>query len=109
MLAVEHAVGLLAAIAGDNVIAVKAFFAPALAAHLVDRAVTCHAIQPRPQLVGHFTADERLMCAQQDVLHDVLGVMLTATQQAARVTCQRAAMTLVEDGERGRVPGADAP
>ena len=49
------------------------------------------------------------MRADQHVLHDVLRIVLGATQQAPGVTSERAAMARVEQRERSIVARTDTP
>ena len=75
---------------------------------MVDRAVAGEAIQPGPQLVGTVAAAQRLVRADEDVLHDVLRVVLGASQQRAGVAGQGAAVTTVERRKRSGVTAAHA-
>jgi len=75
---------------------------------LVDRGVARQATQPRAQLVVGVTGAQRIVRADQDVLHDVLGIVLRAAQQAGGVARQRDAMARVERRERRAIACADA-
>jgi len=62
----------------------------------------------RSSSVGGVAGAQRVVHADQHVLHDVFGVVLAAAQQRVRVADQRAAMTRVEHRERRAVARADA-
>ena len=83
----------------------------ASAAQHVDGTVAGHAIEPRlERQLALVAARERGMRADEDVLHDVLGIVARAAQELGRVAAQCALVALDDRGERvlaARARGGD--
>ncbi len=69
------------------------------APQLVDAAIVGHAVQPRPQRDRPPADPQRLVSAQEDVLHGVLGVGARPRQHLTRVGEQADAVAVVDRAE----------
>ena len=77
------------------------------ASELIDAAVVGDAVQPRSQRELAITGPQARICADEDVLQRVLGVVPGTGQHLARVGKQALAIAIVDDLERLIVTGPE--